>query len=873
MEPRPDAIRPDRRRDADPSKAGKPRPASWWRLRLRGRWHWVLLGGVAAAGVAAAIAWWSARPLHEARGQVVLGIEPDRVAAAEEAIGPGESGWAAAPRLDVVAERELDRLRRLAGVAAVEPGDDAGPDAKGGVSLSVERSGPAGGTLTLTARSDAADAAADAVRSVLAGFMAQADRLESEAAQYAAYRAARQGAATAIAAAAAARARATEARRDAAETESIWADTAESLVAATRAADRAAQRLESLRALAKPTAAEVAALDPEAAVWWGRARGLERALAETAWPPSPAVATRLRERATLEARLRARAADSRVVPVGDGGLAFRAVRLSAAEREVEQTAAAAARAEAEAARLRPQVQALRNWEAEADHAEAEAAAEAAALANLDPGPGVALLSVRPAPGGDGPTSRIVADPRPRLSLTAGLAGLLLGVGLVQGVFLLDRRVRSDRQGRLIGSPVPTLAALPAVEDDAAATSGVGGAAAPSEVSSIQSVRAVLEGRMAAGPGAFAVAGVAPGSGATSVAVGLAASMAISGSRVLLIDLAWLQKPAGDGSDDEATAHGLGVDGVVQQLGYLEDEDREAIALAEEDAGVGFGAMLSGASLRRSVVRTRLGSLSILSAMGRGEALRRRWAGRVSSRWLGKLMEVAKNAGYAAVVVDCGSATGSVEGMLGCAAADGTLVVVSPGETQAAYDKAVTRLGLVGAGVIGTVLNRGGVAGRDAQPRTIAGTRARRPVGPTAGSGIFAAAVEARVGGDGALLDAPLPWADEPSADSPAEPALGLYGRSIPAGVDPVTEPPAAAGPTPTRTPPGAAAAHEATNEPPENPESSEALVAPEVPEVRVQVSDDVMDQLVDRAIRSAERQPRPERVDPHAAPTPADEAT
>ncbi|MEM6458623.1 MAG: hypothetical protein AAF710_04460 [Planctomycetota bacterium] len=844
---------------------------SWWRLRLRGRWHWVLLGGLGGAAAGAAIAWVSVPPLHEARGRVVLGVATGGPAAPEDAV-LGETTRPADLWLDAVAERELDRLRRLAGAAAVEPDDIDDGASAAGVSLSVSRGGPAGGTLTLAARSADPGAASDAVRAVTAAYAAQADRLEAERAQAEAYRTARRRAAAASAAAAAARARATEAQRDAAGTESAWDEAAENLAATTRAVDRAAQRLESLNTLNEPTVAEVAALDPEAAAWWGRARGLERAMTEAVWPANLAVASRLRERAALEVRLRARAADSRVVPVGDGGLAFRAVRLSVAGDELERATARATEAEAEAARLRPQVQALRNLEADADRAEAEAAAEAAALAGLDPGPGVALLSMRPGPGEPGPTPRIVVDPRPRVGGVAGLAGLLLGVGLMHGVFLLDRRVRSDRHGRLIGSRVPTLAALPEVEPGAGAVAEPAGvaAAAPSEVSSIQSVRAVLEGRMAAGPGAFAVAGVAPGSGATSVAVGLAASMAISGSRVLLIDLAWLQKPAGDGSDDEATARGLGVDGVVQQLGYLEDEDREAIALAEEDAGVGFGAMLGGASLRRSVVQTRLGSLSILSAMGRGEALRRRWAGRVSSRWLGKLMEVAKRAGYAATVVDCGSATGSVEGMLGCVAADGTLVVVSPGETQAAYDQAVTRLGLIGAEVIGTVLNRGGVAGRDKPPRTITGTRARRPMGPTAGSGIFAAAVEARAGGDGGLPDAPLPWADDTStlenADTPDTAdtaALGLYGRSIPEGVDPVTEPPADAGPTPTRTPPGPPS--------PDDRGADDDVAAP--PEVRVQVSDDVMDQLVDRAIRSAERQPRPDLPEPRPTPSRADDAT
>ncbi len=382
-------------------------------------------------------------------------------------------------------------------------------------------------------------------------------------------------------------------------------------------------------------------------------------------------------------------------------------------------------------------------------------------------------------------------------------------------------------------------------------------------------------------------GIAASSGATSVAVGLAASMALSGSRVLLIDLAWLQKPAGRGTDDDATRAGLGIDGVIAELGYLDDEDREAIALAEEgdEADVGFGAILRGVSLRQSVVQTRVAGLSVLSAMGRAQTLRAEWAGRLSSRWLRKLMEVARRGGYTATILDAGSATGSVEGMLGCAAADGTVLVVSGGQTQADYDKAVTRLRLVGATILGTVLNRSDA--RRLSDKHAARSAARlHAAGGTTGSGIFAAAIEAGTGsglvnGGSKWATAPLPrveddvWgqphptadADELNPASAFNPDASLpHDKALPAaGVDPFPEPPATVQPTPPRQPPkhttAAAAAFEDDSRDAAREIDLEADQGSGSPIPEIHVADDVMDLLVDHAIRAAQR-PRPTQPAP-----------
>lgn len=766
--------------------------------------------------------------------------------------------------------------------------------------------------------------------------------------------------------------------------ESAWAQANWRLTESARALEVVERRVEMLEALPAARPSEVAASDTEVAAWNARLREIEAAVTDMIWPPSSAVAALLIEGAMLANQRESRVNDTRLVAVGDDGRVVRAVRLSEARAGRDLLVEEVTRARAGVATLKPSLSAWRTLTAEAESARALLAAQDAAMAELDPGPGVRLIAAEivaansgavpvlgdanepvEADGGGGGAGAgagagVWRDGRPMAAGWGAGAGALLGGVLCGLLFMLDNHVRRGRDGGLVGSAVPVLGAVPTItpgttpgtQEGVKHSGALGGrASGGGQMDSIQSVRAVLESRMRAagessrgsadrsgeasdtqaqvsgggGGGAFAVVGVESGSGATSVAVGVAASMALSGSRVLLIDLAWLQKPAGDGDDAQALRAGLGVDGVIQELGYLEDEDREAITLGDEGDGdgdaIGFGAILSGVSLRRSVVQTRVPGLAVLSAMGRGESLRGQWAGRVSSRWLEKLLEVSRAGGYDATILDAGSATGSVEGMLGCGAADGTVVVVSRSQTQAQYDKAVTRLRLVGATILGNVLNRSdgkrrGKAGRSAGGYAAGGTGrvgAAGGVGLSSGSGIFAAAIEARAGGSvsgaargigpagsGSQLGgatsggssgggsggvAPMPRVEsEPIwTTDDAQASEGLIGT----GVDPVSEPPTVAGPTPARTPPSAGAggagggASGSGAVPVAEVESEQADASavgadvessePVERSLEPQIADDVMDQFVDSAIRAAADRPR--RRSPAGSAPPAASAT
>lgn len=883
---------------SSPSEAGQV--TRWW-SRLSGRGRWLALAGLIGALSSAAAGWWGVGHVtYRATGVVQLGIAHTSLEGTGDAISL---------RMDQVVERELSDLRRLAGDFSAQrhsPGSaiEAGTDH---LVIQVQRAADAQTRLDLTATSRDPDAVTTDLRTVLATYQSQT-ALNKDATQAEAWNSAMAQLSAMRAEVAAGRAQLAQTRaaiRDdrgneasayvgpITEVDPAWSAALWTQSEARRATAAVDDRLSELETLPTPEAEQVAALDPEAAGWWGRMRGLDAQLADAVWPPNPAMAQRLRERITLEAQLQARVQDTRVVPLGEAGLAFRAVRISETQNQLEQLTQAKSLAEQRVAELEPRLTAWRDLNAQVQQAEAQRAKQEAAAAELDPGSGVRLIRAELI----SPNARLYRDDRPAAAAWSAAAGCLAGTLLCSVVFVLDKRVRRSRDGGLIGSAVPVLGAVPTTRDQA-----VRPGEQPMEVASIQAVRAVLESKLrpdreangsadAEPPGgAFAVTGIAAGSGATSVAVGLAASLALSGSRVLLIDLAWLQKPAGQGTDEDAARSGLGVDGVIEELGYLDDEDREAMALADEgdDSDVGFGAILRGVSLRRSVVETRVAGLSVLSAMGRAEALRAEWAGRVSSRWLSKLMDVARRGGYTATILDAGSATGSVEGMLGCAAADGTVVVVSGGQTQADYDKAVTRLRLVGATILGTVLNRSDAKRLGGKPSARATT-----AGGTTGSGIFAAAIEAQSGsglvhGGSGLITAPLPRVED-DAFSIAKPSVGLDPAnnssafapansaadpmSIAAGVDPFSEPPAEVQPTPSRQPPGRSASVDrlsstspADGEPPAAPATPASTVSGETPPPssespedaapEIHVADDVMDQLVDHAIRAAQR-PRP----------------
>ena len=755
---------------------------------MRGRWRWVLLGAAAAGPLAALAGWLSAQPTWQATGTVVFALRDAAAPGAAEPHDPlpvapltppiGDAPWRAA-RLDEVLQRELDLLRQV-----------------GGKRSTVRRTPNTGTRLELTVRTDQRDRAHTLLAGALAAYRAQtplvpealrADQLDARAQELTqrwTELAQRRSAITAGQSQPSAPGAA-----DPGDAELRWQTAAATTDTAQRRARIATAHAQVLLNTAPPRLAELAAVDPETKRILAQRDALNTALASISSPPSPRTAEQTDQRDALDARLQTRQTDTRLLPAPTppGATAAgpppmpRVVSVSAAVSQAQALEAAAAQAARRMTALEPRLTEQRRrataLAADTQALRVDTAELARQHAALGPGGGtIRLAPTLPPP----PPASIDHDPRPRYALLGGLGGLALGALLPLAWFLSDRRIRRTRQGELVGTDTPLLGTVPVM--DGGASTGHG------PVESIDAVRAVLEAHTESGDQTFAVTGVAHGSGASSMAVGLAVSMALAGQRVLLIDLSWLQAPADpDGPTAQA---GRGVDGVIAELGYLNDEDQERLALATHDtapnnndngdaaAHGGFTALLSGASLTQSIVRTRLPRLSVLSALGRGHALRGRWTGRLSSKWLRELTKAGARE-RDVLIIDAGTADGGIEGSLACAAADGALIVVGSDETQSDFVRCAGRLKLVGAQVIGTVLNRHGqrrLGGDHTNQRRVA-------AGGVRGSGLFAAAIEARRGDD--ARQPPLPH---------TAPNNGDTHRSV----DPIPEPPANVRLTPCR---------------------------------------------------------------------------
>ncbi len=862
-----------------------------WRGRLRGRWRWVVLGAVLGTLAGGAAGWWLGGEAWRAVGAVRLAAVDDinlTVAGEAEAQAGGGGGMVA------TVAREAALLERLGGgrvTVAREAAAGGGPEAAaaGTTGPTVASVSPGAARLVVSSVSPRAVEAEDAVAVTLAAYAAQTP-LNVEAEGAARWAQAAQRYRECRADLLAARAALGEARDAAAgvdvsaagggpagaSIEERWSSATATLERARRDEAAARERLAQAESAPAPTAAALAAVDQGVRDRLERLRGIERALSDIGpWLDGRWEALKA-QRSALQEGVAERAAGLRLVragevagagAAGEGDGPAAVVSLTAARGAVERANEAVAVAEGAVEAARPGVERWRGARAEVERLEMELARRELELAGLERPGGVRLAGVD-VPGAA--AVRRVGDTRPERAGWGAAAGMLLGAGLATLILVSDGRVRPDAAGGLVGveggdmAEAGRLLAVVPYQGDGGGGGGSGAA--------VQGLRVVLEGRMARGERSVVVMGVGPGSGATSVTVGSAAALAIGGSRVLLVDLTWLHEAgAGLTGDEEALRRGLGVDGTLAALGYLEDEDREELMLGEGER-VGFGPLLRGGGFRESVVATRLGAgggraerggLDVLSAMGAGATLREEFRGRVSSKWVARLLAEAGRSGYEAVVVDGGAVGRGVEGLLAASVADGVVVVVSREESQRAYAAATARLGLVGARVWGSVLNRAG--GRGSR-RGEGGAGGRRYAGGSVGSGIFAAAVEAHSGvprGSGLISLYADDEADSHGAgdvalthlnekDDAAAASNGHDVHTVQAvGLDPVDEPEAVARPTPQRTPPRT----------PPRPARREAGAAgkpatppaPECDPAFPTLVEEVMDQMVSRAIRSARR--------------------
>lgn len=366
----------------------------------------------------------------------------------------------------------------------------------------------------------------------------------------------------------------------------------------------------------------------------------------------------------------------------------------------------------------------------------------------------------------------VVDRRLMHAGIAGGGGLLVFGLFALAVALVDDRLRRPDREILSGLDAPLVGTVPSIR-----VSKVTATDSDLTALSIHEVRARLEAAVDGhGHKAFAITSAKAGSGKTSLTVGLASSLAMSGRRVLLVDCELAGRVnAAPPSDGEAKDDHQNLDDVMLDMGYLDPRDAELFHRSGMPE-VGLVASLGGKPLRQCTLDTRVPGMALLPAIG----ARPQHIGQMSGRFVRRLVQEAVE--FDVVLFDTGSVPGSVEALFVTAETDGVLLVVSRGQTQKAIDHAMSQLRMVNAHVIGTVFNR--TAERDLTVRAYAPTgkaakaltsdddrrRVKLLQQHGSGSGIFAAAIEAQA--------APIPSDQTDAANAMDDDFLDVEDNSI-----------------------------------------------------------------------------------------------
>lgn len=251
-------------------------------------------------------------------------------------------------------------------------------------------------------------------------------------------------------------------------------------------------------------------------------------------------------------------------------------------------------------------------------------------------------------------------------------------------------------------------------------------------SSIHQIRAVLQVQSRTkNARAFAFTSPRRGAGKTSVTIGVASSLAMSGTKTLVVDCdlagriarGQTGRPAenknGTASNGQATDDGFGpldpegsspdnasLDNIVLAEGYVSEDDEQAIASPAQGIKVGVTGMLDGGRLDECAVDATVPGLSLLPAVN----AQTHHIGMMSDAFVRRLIDEAQGT-YDLVLFDTGPVPGSVEALLVTSQVDGVVVVVPQGEARAALTRTMSYLKVVGATVFGTVFNRASDAPR------------------------------------------------------------------------------------------------------------------------------------------------------------------
>ncbi|MEO0514898.1 MAG: AAA family ATPase [Planctomycetota bacterium] len=244
-------------------------------------------------------------------------------------------------------------------------------------------------------------------------------------------------------------------------------------------------------------------------------------------------------------------------------------------------------------------------------------------------------------------------------------------------------------------------------------------------SSIHQIRAVLQVQARSqDTKAYAFTSPRRGAGKTSVTIGVASSLAMSGTRTLVVDCDLAGRisrgqtgaPAEQTNGSPANGHVVGdrfgpidpegssgdnptLDNIVIEQGYISEDDTQSLA-TNATGQMGITGVLDGADLQACVVKATVPGLWLLPAIH----AQTRHIGKMSDAFIRDVIQQAAGH-YDLVLFDTGPIPGSVEALLVTSQADGVVVVVPQGESRQALDRTMSYLKVVGAKVTGTVFNR------------------------------------------------------------------------------------------------------------------------------------------------------------------------
>jgi Mrp family chromosome partitioning ATPase/uncharacterized protein involved in exopolysaccharide biosynthesis len=317
----------------------------------------------------------------------------------------------------------------------------------------------------------------------------------------------------------------------------------------------------------------------------------------------------------------------------------------------------------------------------------------------------------------------IQDKRASMSAFGGVAGSILGVGLIFGIGLIDQRVRylNDVTNRLAPG-LRLLGVLPHLPENGNDPINAGLAA-----QSVHQIRTLLQRRRGQGEKTvLTITSALPGAGKTSLAIALGLSFAATGYQTLLIDcdivgggltsrlkkmihrrIGRILRKEGRVTTaqfraalDESQRTGQRVGEVLVKMGLITQEHLDRELEMQQKISAGLHEAIHGDPLAECVAFSGTPRLWLMP-LGSAQS---RHASQLNYTSLVRILNEARNR-FDVIILDTGPVLGSLEGLVTAMVADEVVLTVARGEHRPAVNHALHYLASNGVNIAGAVLNR------------------------------------------------------------------------------------------------------------------------------------------------------------------------